>query len=176
MEERCSRCQEKIRKRQAFVRDGCNSRLDAIAGKIDPFQKVRDLISPNTQRDFQHFQTADLLAKRCIETRAALFDISEVERCSVGDDLNVTGVPEIGIGPGDGGAVGDGNGLRKCGGKVRVCPAAIADEPAGVDVEVHEVGEAQTLRPRYRRCLAARQGSKLIEIDRIRSLGFQVRV
>jgi hypothetical protein len=32
------------------------------------------------------------------------------------------------------------------------------------------------LRPRYRRCLAARQGSKLIEIDRIRSLGFQVRV
>src|ERR1700728_2784561 len=132
---------------------------------------MSDLISSNTQGDFQHFQTTDLLAKCRIETRAPLFDISEVERCSVSNDLNVTGVPEIGIGPGDGGAVSNGNGLRKCGAKVRVCPASIADEPAGVDVEVHEVSEAQTLRPRYRRCLAARQGSKLIEIDRVRSFG-----
>jgi hypothetical protein len=57
---------------------------------------VSDFISSNTQGDFQHFQTADLLAKCRIETRAALFDISEVERCSVSNDLNVTGVPEIG--------------------------------------------------------------------------------
>jgi len=135
---------------------------------------VSDLVSPNTQRDFQHFQTTDFLAKCRIETRATLFDISEVERCSVGDDLNVVGIPEIGIGPRDGGAVGDSNGLRKRGPKVRVCRAAIADEPAGVHVEVHEVGEAHTLRPRYRRCLAARQGSELIEVDWIRSLGFQV--
>jgi len=101
--------------------------LDSIAGKIDPFQKVSDLVSRNTQRDFEHFQTADFLAECRIETRATLFDISEVERRSVGDNLNVVGIPKIGIGPGDGGAVGDVNGLRKYGAKIRIGRAAIAD-------------------------------------------------
>jgi hypothetical protein len=39
------------------------------------------------------------------------------------------------IGDGDGGAVLNGNGLGKGGAKIRVCLAAVADEPAGVDVE-----------------------------------------
>jgi hypothetical protein len=77
------------------------------------------------------------LAECRIETRTTLFDISEVERCCVGDYLNVVCIPKIGIGPGDGGAVGDVNGLRKRGAKIRTRRAAIADEPTGVDVEVH---------------------------------------
>ena len=64
-----------------------------------------------------------------------MLDISEVEGCRVSDDLNEVGIRKIGIGPRDGGFVGEGDGLRKRGAKVRVGRAAIAGEPAGVDVE-----------------------------------------
>jgi hypothetical protein len=135
---------------------------------------VSNLVSPNTQRDFQHFQTADFLAECRIETRATLFDISEVERCGIGDDLNVVGIPKIGVGPGDGGAVGDVNGLRKRGAKIRIRRAAIADEPAGVDVEVHEVGETpEILRSRR---LASLECEELVKVDRVCAFGLQVSV
>ena len=128
-----------------MVRDRCHRRLDSVAGKIDPLQKVSDFVSPNTERDFQHFQTADFLAECRIKTRASLFDISKVERRSVGDDLNVVGIPKICIGPGDGGAVGDVNGLRKGGAEVRIFCAAIACVPTGIDSHIHQVCETANL-------------------------------
>src|SRR5271169_534440 len=134
---------EKIRKRQPAVGHRCYRRLHAIARKIDPFEKVGDLVPANSQGDLQHFETADFLAHRLIQARSALFDISEVERSSVGDDLKVGGTPiQICIADGDRAAVGDGDRLRKCGAKVRVCRAAVTNVPAGVDVEMHQVGEA----------------------------------
>ena len=81
---------------------------------------------------------------------------------------------EIGIGDRDGGAVVDGDGLRKCGAKVRVSRAAIADEPTGVDVEVHEIGEpADVLRSRR---TASLQREELVEVDRLCAFGLQVPV
>src|SRR5579862_6995150 len=97
-----------------------------------------------------------------------------MERRSIGDDLDVVGIPEIGIGDGDGGAVVDGNGLRKRGAKIGVCRAAITDEPAGVDVEVHEVGEAaDVLRSRR---LASLEREELVEVYRLCALRLQVSV
>ena len=156
---------EKIRKRKAGlgVRHRRDRRLNPIARKINPFQKVSDLVSPNTLRDFQHFQAAGFPAKRRIETRPTLFDVSEVKRSDVSNHLDMIWIVEVGIGDGDGGAVGYGNGLWKRRSKVRVCRAAVVDVPAGVDVEVHEVGEAADASRSRRR--APWEITELVEID-----------
>jgi hypothetical protein len=84
------------------------------------------------------------------------------------------GAIEIRIGDGDSGAVCDSNGLGVRGAKVRVGFAAIADEPAGVDVEVLEAGEpADVVRAG---CRSALQGAELVEVDRAFPLGLQVPV
>jgi hypothetical protein len=97
-----------------------------------------------------------------------------VERRSVCDALKVIGIPKICIGPGNGGAVGYINSLRKGGAKIRIGRASIADEPAGVDVEGHQDGETPEIR-RTRR-LASLEGEKLVEVDRVCALGLQVSV
>ncbi len=74
--------------------------LYPIACKIDPFQKVSDLVSANAECDLQHFETADFLAKCRIETRAALFDVSEVESRYVRDRLDVVVTGKVGVAQG----------------------------------------------------------------------------
>ena len=55
---------EEIGKRQLGYRvlKRRNRGLHCVARKINPLQEVSDLVSANAQRDFQDFQTADLLA------------------------------------------------------------------------------------------------------------------
>jgi hypothetical protein len=80
------------------------------AQQINPPEGVRDLVSANALGDFQHFQAASFVAERGIEAGATLFDVSEVEG---------RGIVEVGIGDGDGGLVGDGQGPgRMSGGRV----------------------------------------------------------
>ena len=166
---------EKIRKRQPFVRDGCDRGLDSIAGEIDPFQEVGNFVSANAEDDLEHLHARRLLAHRRVEAGAALFYVSEVEGCCVGDHLDVGGrAIQIRIGNGDSGAVCDGNGLWKRGAKVRVGFAAIADEPAGVNVEALEAGEAADVVRSG--CPAALKGSELVEVDRAFPFGLQVSV
>src|SRR5208282_5356547 len=110
----------------------CDRLLNCITGKINPLEKMRDLVSADALSNFQHLQAAGFAAKRRIEAGATLFDVSEVEGRDVGDNLDVIGVVEIGIGDGDGGMVGDGQGLRKGRTKVWVFGAAIAGEPTSV--------------------------------------------
>src|SRR5271155_2422173 len=102
---------------------------------------MRDLIPADSLGDFQYFLTAGFSAERLVQARATLFDISEVERGGIGDDLDVVGVAEISIGDRDGRAIGYGDGLGEGGAEVRVRRAAVTDEPAGIHIQVHEVGE-----------------------------------
>src|SRR5271156_476111 len=143
---------EKIRKRQA--RYGVGKRrhrdLHSVPRKIGPFQKVSDLVSPNTQGDFQHFQTADFLAKRRIKTRATLFDISEVKGRNIRDRLDMIVTRKVGVGStieigvvsGNGGDIIECERLGESGAQIWIGCTAVANEPAGVDVEMHEVREA----------------------------------
>ena len=45
---------------KALKADGCDGRLDAIAGKVDPLQEVRDFISANPQGDFENLRLVTL--------------------------------------------------------------------------------------------------------------------
>src|ERR1700722_954326 len=92
----------------------------------------------------------------------------------VGNRLDMVCVLEVGIGPGDGRSISDGDCLRKSCAKIRIGSTAIPDIPASVYVEVHQVGQTSDLL--RARCLASQQDAKLIEVDWVRSLGFQVSV
>src|ERR1700723_4681449 len=132
---------EKIGKRQTGngVLKRRHRGLYRIACKIDPFQKVSDLISPNAECDLQHFQTADFLAERGVETRSALFDVSEVESRYVRDRLDVVVTGKVGVGSaleilvvsGDGGNIIELESLRESGAKVWIGRTEVAHEPAG---------------------------------------------
>src|SRR5580692_6196422 len=133
---------EEIGKHQAGfgIRKRRHRGLYSVAGKIDPFQEVSDLVSPNRHRDFQHFQTADFLAKRLIEARSTLFDISKVKTRHIRDRLNMD-VPakavriaigegsalKIGIGSGNGGNPIESERLREGGAEVWIGCAAVAN-------------------------------------------------
>src|SRR6202041_3386789 len=147
-----------------------------------PFQKVSDLVSTNTECDLQHFQTADFLAERRIKTRAALFDVSEMESRYVRDRLDVVVTQKVGVGSAveilvrsrDGGNVIEFERLGESGAKVWIGCTPVAHEPASVHVEVHQVGEPADLL-RSCRC-AALQRAELIEVDRVSAFGLQVSV
>src|ERR1700679_3396409 len=62
--------------------------------------------------------------------------------------------------------------LRKGSAQIRVGRAPIANEPTGVDIEVHEVREPRLAR---RSCSGASlQGLKLGEVNRLRSAGLEI--
>lgn len=138
---------EKIRELQTgyVVRKRRHRSLHSIARKISPFEKVSDLVSPNSQSDFQHFRTADFVAKRGVETRPTLFDGSEVKGRYGRDRLDMVVAGKVGVGSaveiavvsGNGGNIIESDGLRKGGAEVWIGFAAVANEPAGVDVELH---------------------------------------
>ena len=143
---------EKIREREAGygVRKRRHGRLHAVTCEISPLQEVSDLVSANTDRDLQHFQTGDFTAKRRIETRSTLFDHSEVKSRYIRDRLDMIVSGEVRIGssveivvvPRNGGNIVESQRLRESAAEVWIGRTAVANVPTGVDVELHEVGEA----------------------------------
>src|SRR5580693_6085599 len=91
---------EKIGKRQAGygVRKRRHRPLHSIARKINPFQKVSDLVSTDAKGDLKHFWIRHFLTHGGVKTRAALFDISEVKGRHIRDrlDMVVTGKVRVG--------------------------------------------------------------------------------
>src|SRR5271154_1133466 len=58
---------EEVRKCQPLIRNRSDSRLTCIARKVDPLQKVRDLVATNAQRDLKHLCARDLLRQTRIK-------------------------------------------------------------------------------------------------------------
>src|SRR5271156_384975 len=91
------------------------------------------------------------------------------------DGLNVVGRPKkIGVGDGNGGHLVKRDRLWEGGAEIGIRPAAIADEPTGVDVELREVGQPASARRSCGR--AAWQSVKLNEIDWVRAFGCEIGV
>jgi hypothetical protein len=133
---------EKIWKRQALVRHRCYRGLHGITRKINPLQEVSDLVPTDAKGDLNYLPMLRFLIHGCIKTRATLLNVSEVKGSYIRDHLNMIGIVEISVGDRNGGTVRDFDRLRKRGAKVWIGCTAVANEPAGVDVEVHEVRQA----------------------------------
>jgi hypothetical protein len=82
---------EKIGKGETLVGDGRNRGLHSVASKINPFQKVRDLVSADTECDFQYFRSSNLLRHAGVEAGTTLLNVAEVEGGDIGNDLNMSG-------------------------------------------------------------------------------------
>jgi hypothetical protein len=157
--------------------------LHSVAGKIHPFQKMRDLVSANAQGDLQHLGIRHFLTHSRVKTGATLLNGSEMKSRDVRDglDLRVAGNVEIGvgravigIGPGDGRNPVERDRLGKAGAEIRIGGAAIADEPARVDVELREIGDAKgTTGPRGS---ASGQRAESFQADRLASPERQILV
>jgi hypothetical protein len=82
---------EKVGKCQAGdgVRKWRDGSLHSVARKIDPFQKVSDLVPTNAKGDLQHFRIRHFLTHGCVKAGAALLNVSEVKGSYIGDRLNV---------------------------------------------------------------------------------------
>jgi len=154
---------EEIWKGQSRVSDWSNRGLNAVAGKIYPFQKMRDFVSANAEGDLENLWMFSLLAHRRIKARAALLYISKVKCCSIRNYLDMVGVVEVGIGDGNGGSVGDLDRLRKGSAEVGISSASVPDEPTGIDVEMHEIREAADVLSSGR--CAAGEDAEFVEVN-----------
>ena len=144
---------------------GSQRSLHRVACKVHPFERVRHLIATNTEHNAQDLRLRNELAKGRVKAGATLLDKAEVKGRRVGQCLCVGCWSEIGISYRDGRKHSIGelrNRLSERSAKVRVCRAAIACIPTGVDRELCQVGEAFDL------CgpcgLAARQSMELVEV------------
>ena len=89
---------EEIFKRETAVRHRRDWGLYSVAGKIDPLQKVANLIPANAQCNFQHFKRSNFPGHNRIKAGTTLLDVSEVKGRGVGDHLNMSGAPvQIGV-------------------------------------------------------------------------------
>src|ERR1700756_4578291 len=81
----------KIRKRQVVRRISKwrDWRLHPITRKIDPFEKVANLVTANAERDLQDFGAGHLLAESRIEACPTLLDKAEVKGRRVSYRLDV---------------------------------------------------------------------------------------
>jgi hypothetical protein len=120
----------------------------------------------------------DPLGKPGVEAGTALLDPGEVEASRVGDRLQVVGWGEVGVCARDrrmlaAGEAGDGvwENVAEVG-VLRV--AAVARPEAGVDRQLHQVGQPSDLLGAGRR--AARQGAELVEVDGLLAVHLQVGV
>jgi hypothetical protein len=116
--------------------------LYSVACEVDPLEKVSDFVSSDAKGDLKHLGMFHFLTQGCVQTGAPLLNVSEVKGRYIRYHLNVIRILEISIGDGNSGTVIDIDSLRKRGAKVRIGCTAVANEPAGVDVEVHKVREA----------------------------------
>ena len=107
-----------------------------------------------------------------------MLDEAEMKASGVGDGLDVVFRAEIGIRCRDGwklpaGQTRDRLGELEAGVEIGVFrTAAVSSVPARVHRKLHKVGEAADLIGSSG--LTARQGAKLIEVDRVRTLGSPV--
>src|ERR1700690_3735212 len=78
-----------------WIGEWSDGRLHAIAGEINPFEKVRHFVPADAENDAQDLQVADFLSHRRVERAATLLDRSEVECRRVSDSLNVISRAEV---------------------------------------------------------------------------------
>ena len=134
-----------VRKQQSSVRVGERSpwSLHRVARKVRPFEEVRHLISTITEHNAQDLRLRNELAKGRVKAGATQLDKAEVKGRRVGQGLCVGCWSEIGIGYWDGRKHSIGelrNRLSERSARIRVCRAAIACIPTGVDGELCQVG------------------------------------
>src|ERR1019366_4464168 len=145
---------------------------------IGPRLKMHDLGSANTEQDSQNFQTGYPLRQFWVEAASTLLDGRKVKAGCVADGLQEVLRFEVFVGSGNCRVLPNcqgRNGLRERVTKIGVLRAAAVPGPPGrVHSELHQVGETSDLLGAGR--LAAWQGTKLIEIDRLRAFLHQVSV
>src|SRR6185312_16828516 len=132
---------------------------EGVAGFVLPGLEVHGLAGADTEEDAENFAVVDLAGEGWVKAGAATLDEGKVESGGEGDGLEVVGdagcvvaaekaASGVGVGPWDGGVPADvqaGDGLKeRCAGvDVGVGDAAVAGPEAGVDGELHDVGEAE---------------------------------
>src|SRR5580658_5031749 len=82
--EKIGKCQTGYR-----VRKWRNRGLHSVARKINPFQKVSDLVSTNAKSDLKHIRILYFLTHGSVETGATLLNVSEVKGRCIRDRLNM---------------------------------------------------------------------------------------
>lgn len=141
----------------------------------------------DAQQDAQDFEICDLLGKRGVQTGSSHFDESKVKACGESNRLEMGGdafgviaaeaAPVcVRIRSGDGGVllhIQTWHGLNKwrTGIKIRVSDPAIPRPEAGVDGQLHEVGEA--LFPGGTGGRASRNRGKVAQVHGLGTLRFQ---
>jgi hypothetical protein len=164
------------------IRKRCHGSLHAVTRKINPFQKMSDLVSTDAQGDLKYFRVRHFLAHGCIKTRAALLNVSKVKGRDIRDRLNMIVAGKVGIGYAIEIVVVarysidilECERLREGSTLVRIGGCAVANVPTGVDGELHEVRETQLARGSRSR--AARQCFELSKVDRVGSSGLEIRI
>ena len=63
--------------------------VDGYACEIHPCEKMRDLIAPDSERDFQYMSPPYPLTETGVETRTCMLDVSKVKNSGIRDGLNV---------------------------------------------------------------------------------------
>ena len=124
--------------------------LYSVTRKINPFQKVCDLVSTDAKGNLKHFRVRHFPTHDRVKTRSALLDVPEVKARDVRDRLNMLVTGKVGVGSAVEIVIVSGNGrdiiksdrLREARAEVWIGCTAVADIPASVDVEMHQVGEA----------------------------------
>src|SRR5258708_877750 len=149
-----------------------------IAGLVMPGLKVGCLSWADAKQDSQYFHTPDPLSKRWIETGATLFDEGEVKSRRVSDRLDMVVGGQVVVGSRNRRMlphIQSRDCLRKYERRIEVGivrTTAVSRPPTRVYRELHQVREPSDLsRPGGS---AARQSSKLIQIDRSRALRSQI--
>src|SRR5438045_1657030 len=129
-----------------------------------PNREMIDLGATYTEQDLKHSKIGSTQPERRIKARAPLFDGREVERSSIGDRLNLIGTRRQ-IGRGNCRSVRDVDKLRKDKVKVWIMSAAVAEIPARVHVEVHEIRQPPDLLGAGR--FATRERPEGVQIHRL---------
>lgn len=130
----------------------------SVACFVLPGLEMHGFAGADAQQDAQDFEICDLLGKRGVQTGSSHFDESKVKACGESNRLEMGGdafgviaaeaaTVCVRIRSGDGGVllhIQAWHGLNKwpTGIKIRVSDAAIPRPEAGVDGQLHEVGEA----------------------------------
>src|ERR1700722_19743753 len=112
---------------------------------------MSNFVSADAEGDLEHLGIRNFLTQCCIETRAALLDVPKVEGGDVRDRLNVLVTGKVGIWSAveivvvsrNSRDVLEGERLRKARAEVWIGSAAVANVPASVYVEMHDVGKAR---------------------------------
>lgn len=159
----------------------------SVACFVLPGLEMHGFAGADAQQDAQDFEICYLLGKRGVQTGSSHFDESKVKACGESNRLEMGGdafgviaaeaaTVCVRIRSGDGGVLlhmQAWHGLNKwrTGIKIRVSDAAIPRPEAGVDGQLHEVGEA--LFPGGTGGRASRNRGKVAQVHGLGTLRFQ---